>query len=157
MSIVDSKKQMLSFPEIIVNALASYGFKGEEFTKAALLTMEEIKMKGCEARNVCNTVFICHFTPDRRTAMLKVLNADTHANLLNNVQTFLEQAKENGTDLFVYFHDDKSPMPIFNYIEKQRIGVTQTEQNSKGQFATLINLDPNPDHLQEQGIKAKRR
>ena len=147
---IDSKKRILTFPEVIGHALMLYGFKGEKFTKAALLLMEEMKVQGCEAVNINNTVFIGHYTPDRRTAVLKVLNADTHKNLLGNVQLFLQKSKEDGTDLFVYFHDDKTPTPIFSFIEQKKLGSIQTGKNEDGKFATIINLSPGPSYMQRQ-------
>ena len=120
--VIDSNKTQLTVPDIIVRSLVSYGLKGMELTKAIAFTMQELQMEDCEHYPVRNTLFIVHYNPEKTSAWLKVLNIDTQVNLMANVESFLRYAQKQGTDFFAYVHEDKTPMPVFNHIVKQKLG-----------------------------------
>lgn len=140
MNPIDSKKQILSFPDILVHAIAAGSASKLEFQKAMMLTLKELEMQSAEAINVKNTVFLSHFTPDRKTAYLKVFNADTFKNFIGNLEIYLRDALQHGTDMFVYIYEDSSADAVFNNLRKRGITV-ETNKNEKGQMIAIILLD----------------
>lgn len=141
MNEVDSNKRILTFPEVLGHSLAGSGLSKEKFQQAMMLTLKEMEMPTAEAINVKNTIFLGHFTPDRKTALLKIFNADTFKNFLGNVEIYLRDALAHGTDLFVYPYQNHSAEAVFNHLRKQGITV-ETRKGDDGQMLALVILDP---------------
>lgn len=139
---IDSKEKTLTFSEIIGQSIAGSGLKGMDLAKAILLTMEELKMETARAINVKNTVFLGHYTPDKKTAYLKIFNVDTFKNFLGNLEVFLRDAIENGTDMFVYRYENNSADAVFNHLRKKNIATVETNKTTDGQPIAIVLLDP---------------
>lgn len=140
-STIDSRKRILTFPEILGHSISSSVRDKVEFQKAMMLTLKELEMESAEAINVKNTIFLGHFTPDRRTALLKVFNADTYKNFLGNLEIYLRDAFQHGTDMFVYQYDNRSAEAVFNHLSKKSIATVETHKNEKGQMIAILLLD----------------
>lgn len=139
---IDSKDKILTFPEIVGHAIAGSGLKGMELAKAILLTTEEMKMETARAINVKNTVFLGHYTPDKKTAYLKIFNVDTFKNFLGNLEVFLRDAAAHGTDMFVYRYDNHSADAVFNHLRKKSIATVETNKTTDGDLLAVVLLDP---------------
>lgn len=154
MEAIDSKKQILTFPEILGHAIAGSGVSKLDFQKSMMMTLEEIKMESSEAINVKNTIFLGHFTPDRKTAYLKIFNADTFKNFLGNLEVYLRDAASHGTDMFVYPYENHSAEAVFNHLRRKGIATVETRSDKSGKMAAIILLDP---RLVEPEQKPKKR
>lgn len=141
--VIDSNKQIITFPEIIGRAIAGSGLSTTDFQKAMMLTLKELEMPSAEAINVKNTVFLGHFTPDRRTAYLKIFNVDTFKNFLGNLEIYLRDALKHGTDMFVYRYDNHSADAVFNHLRKKSIATVETNKTTDGDLIAIVLLDPN--------------
>lgn len=142
MQVVDSKKKILTFPEILGHAIAAASKDKQAFQKSLMMALEEIKMPSAEAINIKNTLFLGHFTPDRKTALLKVFNADTFKNFLGNLEIYLRDALQHGTDLFVYPYENHSAESVFNHLRKRNITI-ETRSSKDGKMVAVIMLDAN--------------
>lgn len=138
---IDSNKKILTFPEVLGHAIAGAVKDTTEFQKAMMLTLKELEMESAEAINIKNTVFLGHFSPDRRTALLKVFNADTYKNFLGNLEIYLRDALQHGTDMFVYQYKDNSAEAVFNHLRKKAIATVETNKTKDGQPIAIIILD----------------
>lgn len=143
MNPIDSKKHILMFPEILGHAIAGSGLDKLEFQKAMMLTLQELQMENTEAINVKNTIFLAHFTPDRKTAYLKIFNADTFKNFIGNLEVYLRDALQHGTDMFVYRYENHSADAVFNHIMKKGIGTVEKHKTTDGDLLAVVLLDPN--------------
>lgn len=139
---IDSNKKLLSFPEVIGQAIAGSGLKGMDLAKALVMTIEEMKMDTAKAINVKNTVFLGHYTPDKKTAYLKIFNVDTFKNFLGNLEAYFRDAMHRGTDMFVYQYENHSADAVFNHLRKKGIATIDTHRNDDGQMIAIILLDP---------------
>lgn len=140
---IDSNKQILTFPEVLGHAIAGSGISTKEFPRAMMLTLHEMQMPSAEAINVKNTVFLGHFTPDRRTAYLKIFNADTFKNFLGNLEIYLRDALKHGTDMFVYQYENHSADAVFNHLRKKAIATVETHKTTDDKLIAVVILDPN--------------
>lgn len=140
---IDSNKQILTFPEVIGRAIASSGIGKVEFQNELMLTLKELEMPSAEAINVKNTVFLGHFTPDKKSAYLKIFNIDTFKNFLGNLEIYLRDALQHGTDMFVYQYKDNSAEAVFNHLRKKAIATVETNKTKDGKLLAIIMLDPN--------------
>lgn len=143
MNPVDSKKQILMFPEIIGRSIAGSGVDSKKFQELMMLTLKELEMPSAEAINVKNTVFLGHFTPDKKTAYLKIFNADTFKNFLGNLEVYLNDALQHGTDMFVYRYENHSADAVFNHIMKKGIATVEKHKTTDGDLLAVVLLDPN--------------
>lgn len=139
---IDSNKKILTYPEIIGYAIAGSGLKGMELAKAMYVAMEEIRMPTAESMNIKNTVFLGHFTPDKKTAYLKIFNVDTYKNFLGNLEVYLRDAAKHGTDMFVYHYENHSAEAVFNHLRKKGIATVETGKNKDGDLLAVVLLDP---------------
>lgn len=140
---IDSNKQILTFPEVIGRSIAGSGIDKLEFQKRMMLTLKELEMPSAEAINVKNTVFLGHFTQDRKTAYLKIFNVDTFKNFLGNLEIYLRDALQHGTDMFVYQYESHSADAVFNHLRKKGVATVDTHKNKDGQMIAVVILDPN--------------
>lgn len=154
---IDSKKKTLTFPEVVGHAITGSGLKGMELAKAIYMTLEEMKMPTAEAINVKNTVFLGHFTQDKKTAYLKVFNVDTYKNFLGNLEVYLRDAANNGTDMFVYPYTDNSADAVFNHLRKKSIATVETRKDKDGKMIAIIMLDPELVEAPEKNRKKTKK
>lgn len=150
---IDSNNQILTFPEILGRSIAGAVKNTTEFQSAMMLTLKELEMESAEAINIKNTIFLGHFAPDRRTALLKVFNADTYKNFLGNLEIYLRDALQHGTDMFVYQYDNNSAEAVFNHLRKKSIATVETNKTKDGQPIAIIILDPNLVQVEKQDNK----
>ena len=160
MQSIDSNKQILTFPDILGRAIAGSGVDKTEFQTAMLLTLKELEMPSAEAINIKNTVFLGHFTPDRKTAYLKIFNVDTFKNFLGNLEIYLRDALQHGTDMFVYQYESHSADAVFNHLRKKGIATIETHKNKDDQMLAVVILDPalvqNPETKQPKKPAKKK-
>jgi hypothetical protein len=140
---VDSKKRMLDAKEIVNIATEETGGKfTKEQVEAAVLA--EANMPNAIPMREGNTMYIIHYLPEQRDrGMLRVLNADTAVNYVNNTRTFLKAAGLTGFKILVVFFETDEPLTLFKKIMRDPpfTGMGYTIEKSKdGRYRATINM-----------------
>jgi hypothetical protein len=105
---VDSKKDQLSIPEIITQAVYNEPVEGVPPYAAILSIVKEGTMPNTEVKQYGNTVFITHFSGDRDLAVGRALNIDVAKNFVTNGEAYFRDLVRGGTKKFVAQFDQKS-------------------------------------------------
>jgi hypothetical protein len=143
MPVVDSKTRVLDAKEIVENATDSSGGKySQDQVNAAVLA--EANMPNAIPMREGNTMYIIHFVPERRDqGVLRVLNADTATNYVNNTRQFLKAAGLMGFRVLVVFFETPEPLTLFKKIMRDPpfTGMGYTVEKSKdGRYRATINM-----------------
>lgn len=121
MAIINSKKEKLSMPEVITHAVANEDKehrlpKGVTLQAAILAITKELTMKSAEHTQIGNTVFIAHYSDDRKEVFMRALNVDTARNYLDNSIEFTKHLMRAKVERMVSDFNGSAPMHIFNTI-----------------------------------------
>jgi len=98
---VDSKKDQLSIPEIITQAVYNTPSKDVPAYAAILSIVQEGAMPNTEVKQYGNTVFITHFDEDKDLAIGRALSIDTAKNFIVNGEEYFRDLYRGGTRKFV--------------------------------------------------------
>jgi hypothetical protein len=118
---VDSKKDQLSIPEIITQAVYNEPTEGVPPYAAILSIIKEGSMPNTEVKQYGNTVFITHFSGDRDLAVGRALNIDAAKNFIINGEEYFRDLVRGGTKKFVAQFDQKSFATAFMAFKRKPI------------------------------------
>ena len=118
---VDSKKEQLSIPEIITQAVYNTPVEGVPPYAAILSIVKEGTLPDTEVKQYGNTVFITHFSKDRDLAVGRALNIDTANNFIYNGEEYFRDLVEGGTRKFVAQFNQVSFARAFMMFKKKPI------------------------------------
>lgn len=139
---VDSKKQMLDFAEIM--AIALKNTKSPYPPKMAIpAILTEVTQPNTDVKQIGNTVFILHEGKNGQ-GFFKALNADTAANFVANSKKYVVYAKNDmQMDVLVTEFTDPAISKLFHTIAKAppMPGMGFKEyKTSNGGFRIVLNL-----------------
>jgi hypothetical protein len=141
---VDSKKDKLSIPEIITQAVYNEPTEGVPPYAAILSIVKEGSMPNTEVKEYGNTVFITHFSEDRDLAVGRALNIDTAKNFIINGEEYFRDLVRGNTKKFVAQFDQKSFATAFMAFKRKPITTEMKMwigETPKGQTQVRIALD----------------
>jgi hypothetical protein len=118
---VDSKKEQLSIPEIITQAVYNTPTKDVPAYAAILSIVQEGSMPNTEVKQYGNTVFITHFSEDRDLAIGRALNIDAAKNFIINGEQYFRELVEGGTKKFVAQFEQQSFATAFMAFKRRPI------------------------------------
>ena len=118
---VDSKKDQLSIPEIITQAVYNTPVEGVPPYAAILSIIKEGTMPNAEVKQYGNTVFITHFSEDRDLAVGRALNVDTAKNFIINGEEYFRDLVRGGTKKFVAQFKQRSFATAFMAFKRKPI------------------------------------
>ncbi len=118
---VDSKKDQLSIPEIITQAVYNLPVEGVPPYAAILSIIKEGSMPNTEVKQYGNTVFITHFSEDRDLAIGRALNVDIAKNFIINGEEYFRDLVRGGTRKFVAQFDQRSFATAFMAFKRKPI------------------------------------
>ena len=118
---VDSKKDKLSIPEIITQAVYNNPPEGVPPYAAILAIVKEGTMPNTEVKEYGNTVFITHFNESKDLAVGRALNIDTAKNFILNGEEYFRDLVRGGTKKFVAQFDQKSFATAFLAFKRKPI------------------------------------
>lgn len=118
---VDSKKEQLSIPEIITQAVYNTPVEGVPPYAAVLAIVKEGTLPDTEVKQYGNTVFITHFSGDKDLAVGRALNIDTANNFIYNGEDYFRDLVKGGTTKFVAQFDQVSFARAFMMLKKKPI------------------------------------
>lgn len=126
MAITNSKKEQLGMPEVITHALANEARanrlpEGVSFQAAILAVTKELTMQSAEHKQIGNTVFIAHYSDDRKEVYMRALNVDTARNYLDNSIEYTKYLAKQGVERMVSDFKGDTVLHIFNAIAKDYI------------------------------------
>jgi len=107
-TMVDSKKEQLSIPEIITQVVYNEPTEGVPAYAAILSIVKEGAMPNTEVKQYGNTVFITHFSEDRDLAVGRALNLDVAKYFFFNGEDYFRDLVRGGTRKWVAQFDQKS-------------------------------------------------
>jgi hypothetical protein len=107
-TMIDSKKEQLSIPEIITQAVYNIPVEGVPPYAVILSIIKEGTMPNTEVEQYGNTVFITHFSEDRDLAVGRALNIDTAKNFFLNGEEYFRNLVRGNTTKWVAQFDQKS-------------------------------------------------
>lgn len=141
MQLVDSKVEKLP-TEQVIQIFAENQDLGDVPVYAAILgVVKESSLPNTEVIQFGNTVFIGHYTEDKKKVVMRTFNVDTADNLITNAQEYARHLVVNGVEqLFTQF-DDPSFINLVKIIERFPVTVGQEVffgQNKKGKYQMLI-------------------
>jgi len=120
-TMVDSKKDKLSIPEIITQAVYNNPPEGVPPYAAILAIVKEGTMPNTEVKEYGNTVFITHFNESKDLAVGRALNIDTAKNFILNGEEYFRDLVRGGTKKFVAQFDQKSFATAFLAFKRKPI------------------------------------
>ena len=141
---VDSKKDQLSIPEIITQAVYNNPPEGVPPYAAILSIIKEGTLPNSEVKQYGNTVFITHFSEDRDLAVGRALNIDAAKNFIINGEEYFRDLVRGGTKKFVAQFDQKSFATAFMAFKRKPITTEMKMwigETPKGQTQVRIALD----------------
>jgi hypothetical protein len=144
MTTVDSKKDQLSVPEIITQAVYNLPIEGVPPYAAILSIVKEGTLPNTEVKQYGNTVFITHFDEERDLAVGRALNIDTAKNFILNGEEYFRDLVRGGTKKFVAQFDQKSFATAFLAFKRKPITTEMKMwigETPKGQTQVRIALD----------------
>lgn len=141
---VDSKKEQLSIPEIITQAVYNTPIEGVPPYAAILGIIKEGTMPNTEVNQYGNTVFITHFSEDRDLAVGRALNVDTASNFVDNGEEYFRDLIDGGTRKFVTQFEQVSFARAFMVLKRRPITSDMKMMMAKtrgGQMQVRVALD----------------
>jgi hypothetical protein len=141
---VDSKKDQLSIPEIITQAVYNLPVEGVPPYAAILSIIKEGTMPNTEVKQYGNTVFITHFSEGRDLAVGRALSIDTAKNFIINGEEYFRDLVRGDTKKFVAQFDQKSFATAFLAFKRRPITTEMKMwigETPKGQTQVRIALD----------------
>mgnify|MGYP007049632990 CR=1 FL=1 len=120
-TMVESKKEQLSIPEIITQAAYNNPVEGVPPYAAILSIVKEGTMPNTEVKQYGNTVFITHFSEDRDLAVGRALNIDTAKNFIINGEEYFRDLVRGKTKKFVAQFNQKSFATAFLAFKRKPI------------------------------------
>jgi hypothetical protein len=118
---VNSKKDQLSIPEIIIKAAYNNPPKGIPPYVAILSIVKEGTIPNTKVEQYGNTVFITHFNKSKDLAVGRALNIDTAKNFVINGEEYFRDLVRGGTKKFVAQFDQKSFATAFMAFKRRPI------------------------------------
>ena len=143
MPITNSRQTMLDPVDIIRTAVSETKSKYTP-DEAVVALSAEMNSSTAIAMREGNTIYIIHYLPDQRDhGMLRVLNADTAPNYVNNTREFLKAAGLAGFTVLVVQFETPEPLTLFKKIMRDPpfpgMGYT-VQKSSRGQYTATINM-----------------
>ena len=120
-TMVDSKKEQLSIPEIITQVVYNEPTEGVPAYAAILSIVKEGAMPNTEVKQYGNTVFITHFSKDRNLAVNRALSVDSAKNFLANGEAYFRDLVRGGTKKYVAQFDLDSYATAFMAFKRNPI------------------------------------
>ena len=141
---VDSKREQLSIPEIIAQAVYNTPSRDLSPETAIMAIIREGAMPNTTVKNYGNTVFITHFSKDQDLAVGRALNIDAASNFVANGEAYFRDLVRGGTRKFVAQFDQPSFARAFMALKRKPI-TTEMKiwmvKTPKGQVQVRIALD----------------
>lgn len=141
---VDSKKDQLSIPEIITQAVYNNPPKDVPPYAAILSIIKEGTLPNSEVKQYGNTVFITHFDETRDLAVGRALNIDSAKNFIINGEEYFRDLVRGGTRKFIAQFDQRSFATAFMAFKRKPI-TTEMEvwmgETTTGKTQVRIALD----------------
>ena len=150
METIDSKKKKLSLQEVMIRSVhdqrKNYDMPVDQ---ALMMLMSELQMKGAEAIQFGNTVFISHYAPESKTCFMYALNVDTAKNYINNGELYTRHLIQRGMTGFMTSYTTESFGVPFKQIERNRLGQVHTWKQGK-RFVTAVMFNKKKQKEQEE-------
>lgn len=146
---IDSKKQQLSLPEIIGQFVVGVGYEKTDAAKQMLVIMHEMQMPDAEGLNIGNTVFVSHYTKDKKKLMGWVANLDTKENFINNVEQYIRYIIENGVEAAIVGYLNNDGSDVANRVTKHKLAKVTTKRGENGIYVSEF-LIANPVEEQKE-------
>jgi hypothetical protein len=105
---IDSTKELLDPPQILLEFMRRYG-TGDVPLQAALAGfIHELNMDDAEAIQFGNTAFITHYADDdgKTLVYMRALNVDTAANFVDNIEYYVSYLYRRGVKVIVTNYSD---------------------------------------------------
>jgi len=122
MKTVDSKKQELTTPEVVIQAVEQLGDTEDTPIQTALLTIaKEGSMENADTIQIGNTVFLAHRgMGDNKNKMVgRAFNVDTGRNFISNAVTYLQYLQEKNITHFKTDFTGDTLLPAMQMLQKR--------------------------------------
>jgi len=156
MALINSKKKQISQGEIIVHAVMDAGFTGQAAAIEMSKVVAELDQPNCYGITIGNTLFISHSNEKRTDVFLRVINVDTHKNLINNIEIYVRRAKSSGVKTIVYADPDSSTVTLMDHIKKLHLAIVQVERSKETGWYVFVLTFPEDMKQQNQANQAQQ-
>lgn len=103
---IDSTKELISPPQILMEFMRRYGTDGVPPQAALAGLIHELNMDDAESIQFGNTAFIGHYNEDKTLVFMRALNVDTAANLIDNIENYVSYVYARGVKVIVTNYSD---------------------------------------------------
>jgi len=103
---IDSTKELLTPPQILIEFLQRYGTDGIPMQAALAGLAQELGMDDAESIQFGNTAFISHYDEGEGLVFMRALNVDTAPNFVNNIENYVSYVYRRGVKTIVTNYDD---------------------------------------------------
>lgn len=142
MELVNSKNKKLPMQEIITRvAIDQQNSAPMPLAGTLVSIVKELEMENSEAIQFGNTVFISHFDSTGKAAVMRALNADTGANLIDNCELYGRHMIQRGARYLITVYNTESFGAIFKRIEQKHLGQVLYGKTVYGDFEAHILLN----------------
>ena len=146
-TVVNSKEQPLTAPEIITYAIAEQNDTDVPTDKGMLMVAKELAMPDVDTVQIGNTVFIGHRGKgDRKYFMWgRALNIDTGRNFIANGLLYMAYLQDKGVTLYTTEFNNPQYLTAFQYWSRMN-GDTYTDviQKEDGTYQAFIKIGEEP-------------
>ena len=141
--IVDSKQEQLAGSAVIGTALHSYDLKGIPVHAALAAIAKETTLPSCDVIQFGNSVFITHFSADKKAVYVRALNVDTAKNYVDNGERHIKYLLSKNVDTLVTQYSVESYGAPFKVLKRNKLGEKMTFEDKRaanGDFITIVHL-----------------
>jgi hypothetical protein len=123
-TVVDSKEQFLSAPEVIMRFAQDFNNTGYPLQNVLAAIAEELNMPGTDQVQIGNTVFIGHVGEGERKNVMegRALNIDTGRNFMRNGLKYIAYLQNKGIRYYRTDFDERSYITAFQFWYKKSEG-----------------------------------
>ena len=120
---IDSKKNELSIPEILIRTIDNNPVKGLTTEAAIAALVQEGAMPNTEVSQYGNTVFFTHYGTGKNKDLVvgRALNVDTASNFIANGEQYFRDLYKNDVRRFVTQFEQPSFASAFKQLQRKPI------------------------------------
>lgn len=141
---IDSTKELLPPPQILMEFMQRYGTDGVPPQAALAGLIHELNMDDAESIQFGNTAFIGHYDEDKTTVYMMAFNVDTAANFVDNIENYVAYLYSRGVKVIITNYSDPAVTNAIKAAHRRIEGnntqggaTLEFEQDGKETIATI--------------------
>ena len=141
MELKDSKKEKLSYNQVLLGSIVNLKSSGQipeniTMQQAAATILKEIESKNVQTVQIGNSIFIGVFTPEKNNMYIRLHNMDVGRNVIDNMYRYVAFLQKRGIAFASARIDNEKLLPGLRILKKKL-----EEKDTKLEVVELENRD----------------